>query len=497
MKNIKIFDTTLRDGEQSPGASMNIDEKIQIALQLEKLGVDIIEAGFAASSNGDFEAIQKISNAVNKSTICSLARAIDSDIKKAGESLLHKNNRIHTFIATSKIHMTHKLNMSEDEVIKRAVNAVEYASTFSNDVEFSCEDAGRSDIGFLIEISDAVINAGAKTINFPDTVGFMLPQEIGKLINQMNSFIGNRAIISSHNHNDLGLGVSNAIEAIKNGAGQIECTINGIGERAGNSALEEIVMILETRKDVFKNYNTNINIQNIFPTSQLVASITGMKPQANKAIVGDNAFSHESGIHQDGILKNKSTYEIINPESIGKFNNTNIVLGKLSGKAAFKKKTIELGFSLTDDEIIIGFSKFKELADDKKNIFDNDIRAIIIGELEEVEPIYSFDSIDFYQDGVSVSLIKDNQKLISSIKGKGIVDSIFKSIDYISEVNGKLIDYQVKSITEGKDSLAKAIVKISFNNVIYSASGLNLDTLEASAIAYVSALNKCLQERLD
>jgi len=495
MKNIKIFDTTLRDGEQSPGASMNIDEKIQIALQLEKLGVDIIEAGFGASSSGDFEAIQKISEAVSKSTICSLARAIDSDIKKAGDSILHNKNRIHTFIATSKIHMEHKLNMSEDEVIKRAINAVEYASTFSNDVEFSCEDAGRSDIGFLIEISDAVINAGAKTINFPDTVGFMLPQEIGQLIKTLDSFISDRAIISSHNHNDLGLGVSNAIEAIKNGATQIECTINGIGERAGNSALEEIVMILETRKDIFKEYSTNINIKEIFPTSQLVSSITGMKPQANKAIVGDNAFSHESGIHQDGILKNKSTYEIISPESIGKFKNENIVLGKLSGRAAFKNKITELGFSLSDEEININFLKFKELADKKKNVFDNDIRALIIGEMKNIDSIFSFSSVDFDNCGVIVSIIKDNETLIASIVGNGTIDSIFKSIDFISKIKGELIDYQVKSISEGKDSLAKAMVKVSFDGNIYTGSGLKVDTLDASAIAYISALNKYLNDK--
>ena len=396
MKDIIIFDTTLRDGEQSPGASMNIDEKIQIALQLEKLGVDVIEAGFAASNTADFTAIQKISEQITTSTVCALSRAVMSDIEKAGKAIEKaKSKRIHTFIATSKIHMEHKLNMTEDKVLRRAVDSVIYANSFTGDVEFSCEDAGRTDIGFLIEMCSSVVEAGATTINLPDTVGFMMPSEVGKMVKTIYDYIGDRAIISVHNHNDLGLGVANSLEAINNGAGQIECTINGIGERAGNAALEEVVMAIRTRKDIFKNIKTNINIKEIYPTSKLVSNITGIKPQPNKAIIGENAFSHESGIHQDGILKNKSTYEIINPEDIGMINHKNIVLGKLSGRAAFKDKLDELGFHLNEEDFNMAFSGFKELSSMKKEIFDDDISAIVVGELKEIEEKVSFDKISF------------------------------------------------------------------------------------------------------
>jgi 2-isopropylmalate synthase len=303
---IKIFDTTLRDGEQSPGASMNTEEKIQIAVQLEKLGVDIIEAGFAAASPGDFDAIDKIAQRVKNSTVCSLARALEKDIKAAGEAVAKApKKRIHTFIATSPIHMEHKLKMKPDEVIRRAVEAVTYARSFVDDVEFSCEDAGRSEMSFLKEIVDAVIEAGASTINLPDTVGYRLPQEIGAMVREMVEFVGKRAVISVHNHNDLGLAVANSLEAVRQGARQVECTINGLGERAGNAALEEIVMALKVRSDIFSDVTTNINTRELYPTSRLIATITGIEPQPNKAIVGKNAFAHESGIHQDGVLKHK------------------------------------------------------------------------------------------------------------------------------------------------------------------------------------------------
>ena len=303
-QNIIIFDTTLRDGEQSPGASMNIEEKIQLALQLEKLGVDVIEAGFAAASPGDFDAIRRISEQVKTSTVCSLARALDRDIKAAGEAIQSAElQRIHTFIATSPIHMEYKLKMTPDQVIKKAIDAVTYAKTFCNDIEFSCEDAGRSDVGFLKEILDAVINVGATTLNIPDTVGYRMPSEMGAIIKQLHDSVGERAILSVHNHNDLGLAVASSIECILNGARQVECTINGLGERAGNAALEEVVMALRTRHDIFDGYDTNINIKEIYPTSRLVSTITGIEPQPNKAIVGKNAFAHESGIHQDGVLK--------------------------------------------------------------------------------------------------------------------------------------------------------------------------------------------------
>jgi len=495
MEKIIIFDTTLRDGEQSPGASMNIDEKIQIALQLEKLGVDVIEAGFAASNEADFTAIQKISEQVTNSTVCALSRAISSDIKKAGEALRYaKNKRIHTFIATSNIHMKHKLNMSEKEVLKRAVEAVTYAKSFTNDVEFSCEDAGRSSYTFLIEIIDAVIEAGATTINIPDTVGFMLPSEIGRLVKTVKEYVGERAIISVHNHNDLGLAVANSLEAIENGARQIECTINGIGERAGNAALEEIVMAIKTRKDLFRNIDTNINIKEIYPTSKLVSSITGIKPQPNKAIIGENAFSHESGIHQDGVLKNKFTYEIINPEDIGITDNKNIVLGKLSGRAAFKDKLEELGFNLNETDFNIAFGSFKELASMKKDIFDEDITAIVIGELKEIEEKVSFDRIYFNKisNDIGVSLIVDGEIIKKSVLGNGSIDSIFKGIDSIVGIEGRLIDYKINSITKGKDALAEAHVKVRIDDIIYEGYGLNLDTLSASGLAYLNAVNKFL-----
>ena len=363
---IKIFDTTLRDGEQSPGASMNTEEKVKIARQLEKLGVDIIESGFAAASAGDFDSIVQISKTVKNSTICSLARALETDIKKSGDAIaLAKSKRIHTFIATSKIHMEYKLKMSPKEVIQKAINAVCYAKTFVDDVEFSCEDAGRSDISFLKEITDAVVEAGAKTVNFPDTVGYRLPDEVAHMVREMVAFIDKKAIVSVHNHNDLGLAVANSLSSIMAGARQVECTINGLGERAGNASLEEIVMAIKTRQDIFSGIDTNINTKEIYPASKLVSTITGIVPQPNKAIVGKNAFSHESGIHQDGVLKNKSTYEIMKAEDIGLDINA-IVLGKHSGRHAFGDKIKSLGFELDNEELDKVFARFKTVADKKK-----------------------------------------------------------------------------------------------------------------------------------
>ncbi len=497
---IKIFDTTLRDGEQSPGASMNTEEKIQIAIQLEKLGVDIIEAGFAAASPGDFDAIFKIAERVTNSTVCSLARAIDKDIKLAGEAIAKANmRRIHTFIATSPIHMEHKLKMSSDEVIKRAVNSVLYAKEFVNDVEFSCEDAGRSDIGFLKEISDAVIDAGATTINLPDTVGFRMPNEIGEMIKIMSEYTKDRAIISVHNHNDLGLGVANSLEAIINGARQVECTINGLGERAGNAALEEIVMILKTRGDIFSNFKTNINTKEIYPTSRLIANITGIEPQPNKAIVGKNAFAHESGIHQDGMLKNRETYEIITPADIGLDIDDTLVLGKHSGRAAFKDKLAKLGFNLEDSALNSSFERFKILADKKKDIYDDDLRAIVTNEMTKSIQVYKLVSLQIMNctEGVASSTItikKDNKKVIDASIGEGSVDAIFKTIDRISGYGGRLMDYKVTSVSKGKDALANVTVKVEFNDnePAIIGHGLNIDTMLASARAYISALNSYL-----
>jgi 2-isopropylmalate synthase len=500
IETIKIFDTTLRDGEQSPGASMNTEEKIQIAIQLEKLGVDIIEAGFAAASPGDFDAISKIAQRVTKSTVCSLARAVDRDIKSAGEAIKDaKLKRIHTFIATSPIHMQYKLKMTPDEVIKRAVMAVEYAREFVDDIEFSCEDAGRSDIEFLKEISDAVIKAGATTINLPDTVGFRLPSEIGAMIKEMSEYVGDRAIISVHNHNDLGLGVANSLEAIINGARQVECTINGLGERAGNASLEEIVMVLKTRKDIFKNLKTNINTKEIYPTSRLIATITGIEPQPNKAIVGKNAFAHESGIHQDGMLKNRETYEIITPADIGLDIDDTLVLGKHSGRAAFKDKLAKLGFNLDEEALNSSFERFKLLADKKKDIYDDDLRAIVTNEMTKATQIYELISLQLMScsrgiPSSAVTIKKDNKEIVDASIGEGTIDAIFKTIDRISGYEGKLMEYKVTSVSKGKDALANVTVKVKFNDnePAIIGHGLNIDTMIASARAYISALNSYL-----
>ncbi len=500
IETIKIFDTTLRDGEQSPGASMNTEEKIQIAIQLEKLGVDIIEAGFAAASPGDFEAISKIAERITNSTVCSLARAVDRDIKSAGEAIAKaKLKRIHTFIATSAIHMEHKLKMTPDEVIRRAVRAVEYAREFVEDIEFSCEDAGRSDIGFLKEISDAVIEAGATTINLPDTVGFRLPSEIAEMVRTMSEYTKGRAIISVHNHNDLGLGVANSLEAVLNGARQIECTINGLGERAGNAALEEIVMALKVRSDVFKNFKTNINTKEIYPTSRLIANITGIEPQPNKAIVGKNAFAHESGIHQDGVLKKRETYEIMSPETIGLVKDDTLVLGKHSGRAAFRDKLAKLGFSLEDEALNASFERFKILADKKKEIYDDDLRALVTNEMTKATQVYELISLQLmdFSDGTPSSVVKirkDNEILVEAGIGEGTIDAIFKTIDRISGFNGQLQDYKVKSVSQGKDALASVTVKVAFNDKepAIIGHGLHIDTMLASARAYIGALNSYL-----
>ena len=497
---IKIFDTTLRDGEQSPGASMNTEEKIQIAIQLEKLGVDIIEAGFAAASPGDFDAISKIAQRVTNSTVCSLARALDSDIKAAGEAVAEaKMKRIHTFIATSFIHMEYKLKMTPDEVIKRAVRAVSYAKEFVDDVEFSCEDAGRSDIGFMKEISDAVIEAGATTINLPDTVGFRLPFEIGEMVKIMSEYTKDRAIISVHNHNDLGLGVANSLESVMNGARQVECTINGLGERAGNAALEEIVMALKTRSDIFSNFETNINTKEIYPSSRLIANITGIEPQPNKAIVGKNAFAHESGIHQDGMLKNRETYEIISPADIGLDMEDTLVLGKHSGRAAFKEKLAKLGFTLKTEALNSSFERFKIMADKKKEIYDDDLRALVTNEMTKAPKIYELISLQLMDcsNGVpsaAVKIRKDDNEIIEAGIGQGTMDAIFKTIDRISGFDGTLLDYKVKSVSEGKDALASVTVKVAFNEnePAIIGHGLNIDTMLASARAYIGALNSYL-----
>jgi len=500
-EKIVIFDTTLRDGEQSPGASMNTEEKIQIAIQLEKLGVDVIEAGFAAASKGDFDAINKIAQRVKNSTVCSLARALEKDIEAAGRAIEPApKRRIHTFIATSPIHMEYKLRMKPEEVIKRAVEAVTYAKTFVEDVEFSCEDAGRSDIGFLKEIISATIEAGAGTINIPDTVGILMPSEVGARIKELYEFIGDRAIISVHNHNDLGLATANSLEAIKNGARQVECTINGLGERAGNAALEEIVMAIKVRSDIFDSVETNINTKEIYPTSRLIASITGIEPQPNKAIVGKNAFAHESGIHQDGVLKHKKTYEIFSPEDIGLDTKDTLVLGKHSGRAAFKSKLEKLGFSLSEDEINRAFEKFKELADKKKDIYDDDLRALVTSQMSSISRAWELVAMQLMDStgGVPSAAVtiknSDGEEFTDAGIGDGTIDAVFKTIDRLTGEHGRLMDYKVKSVSQGKDALASVTVQVAFNEEEppVLGHGLSIDTMVASAKAYIGALNSYL-----
>lgn len=501
---IIVFDTTLRDGEQSPGCSMNTEEKIKVALQLEKLGVDVMEAGFAAASPGDFDAVSRIAQIIKNSGVCSLARAVDSDIKQAGLAVQNAaKSRIHTFIATSPIHMQYKLKMSSDEVIKRAVNAVQYARTFVDDVEFSLEDAGRSEIPFMKEVIDAVINAGAKTINLPDTVGYRLPTELGAMVKEICSYVKDRAIISVHNHNDLGLATANTLAAVMNGARQIEVTINGLGERAGNSALEESVMAIKTRRDAFGDLYTTINTKEIYATSRLVATITGVEPQQNKAIVGKNAFAHESGIHQDGVLKHQETYEIMRPEDVGVIKDSTLILGKHSGRAAFRDKIAQLGFDkVSEVELNSAFERFKVLADSKKEIGDEDIRMLITDEALNHDKIYDLIGLQISDCTAGVPTaavaIKYQDRVIKDAGiGDGTMDAIFKTIDRITGFNGELKDYKVISVTEGKDALAKVTARVSFDETspAFVGHGLSIDTMLATAKAYLGALNSYLSQQ--
>jgi len=498
MEMVKIFDTTLRDGEQSPGASMTIEEKIKVAKQLEKLRVDIIEAGFAAASPGDFEAINNIAKEITNSTICSLARALDKDIEAAAKAIAPAPlKRIHTFIATSPIHMEYKLRMKPDEVIKRAVDAVKYAKSFVDDVEFSCEDAGRSEMSFLKEIISAVIESGATTINIPDTVGYRFPTEMGAMIKELVDYFPKDITFSVHCHNDLGLATANSLYSVLNGARQIECTINGLGERAGNAALEEIVMAIKVRRDLFEGIDTRINTKEIYPTSRLVASVTGIEPQPNKAIVGRNAFAHESGIHQDGVLKHKETYEIMRAEDIGLDVKDTIVLGKHSGRHAFKKKLEALGFNdISEEELNELFMKFKKLADKKKEIYDEDILAIINEASDKTPKVYELISLQLSDcsNGMPSAAAKikfENKIYTDAAIGEGTIDAVFKVIDRISGINGKLMDYKVEAVSEGKDALAKVMVKVIFdeNKPAVMGHGLSIDTMVASAKAYINALN--------
>lgn len=503
-RKIKIFDTTLRDGEQSPGCSMNLSEKVELARALELLNVDIIEAGFAVSSPGDFKSVEAVAAAVKNPVVCSLARAVKKDIDAAAEALKKAAQpRIHTFIATSPIHMEYKLKMLPAKVIETAVEAVKYAKTKVFDVEFSAEDAGRSDADFLVQVFTAVIKAGATAINIPDTVGYTMPGEFGGFIKYIIDRIPTEGLdISVHCHNDLGLAVANSLAAVKNGANQVECTINGIGERAGNCSLEELVMALKVRQDYFRA-DTNINIQHIYKTSRLLSSITGVEVHPHKAIVGANAFSHESGIHQDGVLKHRETYEIMQAQDIGMVDNV-LVLGKHSGRHAFVNKLQLLGYELSDENIEKSFEAFKSLADKKKEVTERDLIALVTGEVNFVNERYALAYIHIETGSETkpraVIKVKYNgsELLEASSVGDGPVDAIFKAINIIIKHDVEktdLVDYVVHAVTAGTDALGEVSVRVRENKRLFLGRGANTDVLTASAEAYLNAINKMLEAR--
>ena len=501
-EKLVIFDTTLRDGEQSPGASMNPSEKLRIAKILEKLNVDVIEAGFPIASKGDFDAVKNIASSIKGSTICALARAMDKDIDSAGEALKSANSsRIHTFIATSEIHMQKKLNMSKQEVIDQAIKSIKRIKKYTDDIEFSPEDAGRSEFDFLCSIIEKAIAAGARTINIPDTVGYNVPDQFGNLVKRLIHNIPNsdQAIFSVHCHNDLGLAVANSLSAVMNGARQVECTINGLGERAGNASLEEIVMTVKTRQDIFK-CDSKIVTQHIVPASRLVSSITGFPVQPNKAIVGANAFAHESGIHQDGVLKHRETYEIMRAEDVGWLNNR-LILGKHSGRNALKTRLLDIGYEVKDSvELGVLFAKFKDLADIKHEIYDDDLHALISNTPGEVSlSNYNLIAIRSISDSASepyskITLEKDSIKIESESNGGGPVDATFKAIEKIIKSDSKLQLYSVNNITDGTDSLGEVTVRIEKNGIIVNGIGSDTDIVIASAKAYLNAINKLSQK---
>ena len=511
LDRVLIFDTTLRDGEQSPGATMNVAEKLAVAKQLARLKVDIIEAGFPFASPGDFEAVQRIAAEVGTPdgpTICGLARATKGDIESAARAVAPAaKGRIHTFLATSDIHMKYKLKKSRAEVLAMTSDMVTYAKSLTDDIEFSPEDAGRSEPEFLYQVLERAIAAGATTLNIPDTVGYLTPSEFGDLIRGIKQNVPNidRAVISVHGHNDLGLAVANFLEAVKAGARQLECTINGIGERAGNAALEELVMALHVRRQYYNPFFglpadseaplTNINTHELYKSSRLVSNVTGMLVQPNKAIVGANAFAHESGIHQDGVLKNRLTYEIMDAQLIG-LNDNLIVLGKHSGRNAFRTRLSELGFDLTDRELNKAFLRFKDVADKKKEISDRDLEAIVKDETLQVAEHFKLELIQVSCGSnatptATVTLrMPDGQDLTDASIGTGPVDAIYKAINRVVQIENDLIEYSVQSVTAGIDAMGEVTIRLQQGDRIYSGHAANTDIVVASAYAYVNALNR-------
>lgn len=501
-ERVFIFDTTLRDGEQSPGASMNLEEKLLLARQLEKLRVDVIEAGFPISSEGDFESVKRIAEEVRTVTIAGLARAGKLDIDRCWEALQHAAKpRIHTFIATSDIHLKYKLKKTREQVLQDAYEAVKYAKTLCDEVEFSAEDASRSDMEYLCQVLEAAIEAGAFVVNIPDTVGYAIPLEFCERIKYIRSHVRNidRAILSVHCHNDLGLAVANSLIAVQNGARQVECTINGIGERAGNASLEEIVMALHTRKDFF-DLETGVNTHEIYPTSSLLTNLTGMLVQANKAVVGRNAFAHEAGIHQDGVIKEKSTYEIMLPETVG-IKESKLVMGKHSGRHALKLKYQELGFELSQAELEKAYILFKKVADKKKEVFDEDLIVIVRDALRIFPEAYKIKYIQSSGGNqiiatATIVLEKDGQQLRDSAIGDGPVDAALRAIDRITGIAGKLMDYTVHSVTRGKDAVGEVFMNVDFGKVSFIGKAASTDIVDASARAYLNAINKMVHYQM-
>ncbi|UCE86480.1 MAG: 2-isopropylmalate synthase [Deltaproteobacteria bacterium] len=496
-ETVRIFDTTLRDGEQSPGCSMNLSEKLSLARQLEKLGVDVIEAGFPIASEGDFESVSRVAEDLRETTICGLARTGAADIERCAAALERAAKpRIHTFIATSDIHLEHKLRMGRERVLEEVDRAVRQARGYCDDVEFSAEDATRSDWDYLVQVFQAALEAGASTLNVPDTVGYTTPDEYGALIRHLRKNIRGieRTVLSVHCHDDLGLSVANSLAAVRAGARQVECTVNGIGERAGNTSLEEVVMAIKTRPDVFANLETRVRTHEIYPASRLLSSIIGIPVQPNKAIVGANAFAHEAGIHQDGVLKHKLTYEIMTPESIGK-TASELVLGKHSGRHAFADRLSELGFELTGEAFETAFRRFKGLADKKKTIFNEDIEAIATDTVIRTDEPYHLENLSVVTGTTAtptatVELAIDGESRTTSAEGDGPVDAVFKAIAELAGSKSELVRYQVNAITGGMDAQGEVAVTLSEGGRRVIGQGAHTDIIVASAKAYVHGLNK-------
>jgi 2-isopropylmalate synthase len=496
-RKIRIFDTTLRDGEQSPGASLNNTEKVEIAKALEALGVDVIEAGFPITSPDDFEAVRLISKQTKKVMVAGLARCVEKDITAAARAVEGAANPcIHVFLATSAIHRQFKLKKAKSEIVRLAVEGVKLAKSYVPNVEFSPEDAARTEPDYLKEVVEAVIDAGANCVNIPDTVGYALPWQYGPLIKYLATEVSNikNAVISVHCHNDLGLATANSLAAVVNGARQVECTINGIGERAGNASLEEVVMAIATRTDLF-DCVTGINTRLLYPTSRLVSTLTGLSVQRNKAIVGENAFAHEAGIHQDGVLKERTTYEIMRPEDVG-VPASRLVLGKHSGRHALRERVEAMGYTLTDDTLGKVYDRFKVLADKKKEIFDADIRALIDDEMVEVPNVFELDSFhvssgDHTIPTATVRLKGADGKVAQDAAcGDGPVDAVYKTIDRITGMPGRLVDYNIRAVTSGQDALGEVVLSAEFNGMRFSGKASSTDIVEASAHAYLNAVNR-------